>query len=404
MHVRGLATALSIGAAVFMSACGGGGGDPAPTGSGMLRAALVDAPACGYEHVYVTVERLRVHRSAGASEGESGWSEIALAAPRRVDLLTLRNGVVMELGQTELPAGTYQQLRLVLAESGTQPLAHAVVPTGGSEVALDTPSGSQTGLKAQVGITVAAGQTADVLVDFDACKSVVPRGQSGRYTLKPVIRVLPRIQAAGARVVGHVDTRMAGATVSVQSAGVSVASTVPDPMTGRFELFPVPDGSYTLVIAGGSRATGVVTGVPVRADLPTQLNLPTSPILLPEGAPRGLMASVIAAPSLLPATASLRLVQTLTGGPPIDVLGVPLEPNAGARHVQVASASPWVAPFVAGAAAPVFAVDSGTGVTGRYRAEATLTPAGAAALVKSQDVDVSAALPDPLPDLAFAFP
>ena len=47
-------------------------------------------------------------------------------------------------GQTQLPAGKYTQLRLVLAANdATHPFANSVVPSGGSEVALTTPSGQQ---------------------------------------------------------------------------------------------------------------------------------------------------------------------------------------------------------------------------------------------------------------------
>ncbi|MDD2729398.1 MAG: hypothetical protein PHR85_09605 [Malikia sp.] len=42
-------------ATLLLAACGGGGSD---NSSGTLKLALTDAPACGYEHVYVTVESL----------------------------------------------------------------------------------------------------------------------------------------------------------------------------------------------------------------------------------------------------------------------------------------------------------------------------------------------------------
>ena len=49
----------------------------------------------------------------------------------RVNLLDLTNGVLAELGQTELPAGSYTQLRLQLAANGgAAPYANSVVPSG----------------------------------------------------------------------------------------------------------------------------------------------------------------------------------------------------------------------------------------------------------------------------------
>ncbi len=40
-------------------------------------------------------------------------------------------------------------------------------------------------------MTVPAGQVADFAIDFDACKSFVKAGKSGKILLKPVLAVLP---------------------------------------------------------------------------------------------------------------------------------------------------------------------------------------------------------------------
>jgi hypothetical protein len=151
-----------------LAACGGGGGEA--SGSGTLRLALTDAPSCGYDKVNVTVERVRVHQSSTAADTDGGWVDLVQDTPQRVDLLTLTNGLLMELGQTRLTAGTYRQLRLVLADNTVlNPMANSVVPTGGTEVALKTPSAQQSGLKIRVNIDVATDQLADVVLDFDAC-------------------------------------------------------------------------------------------------------------------------------------------------------------------------------------------------------------------------------------------
>ena len=103
-------------AAGLLAACGGGGGEGGGIGgTGTLHVSLTDAPSCGYDHVNVTIDRVRVHQSASAADADSGWSEVVLSPARRVDLLTLSNGVLEDLGQTQLPAGKYTQLRLVLA-------------------------------------------------------------------------------------------------------------------------------------------------------------------------------------------------------------------------------------------------------------------------------------------------
>ena len=137
----------------FLAACGGGGDDgstvtPA-SGTGTLRVALTDAPACGFDHVYVTVERVRVHQTSSANDNDAGWSEIVLNPTQRIDLLGLTNGVLAELGQTPLGAGQYQQVRLVLSPNRGGTPANSVVPTGGIETALDTPSATPKRVEAE---------------------------------------------------------------------------------------------------------------------------------------------------------------------------------------------------------------------------------------------------------------
>jgi Domain of unknown function (DUF4382) len=243
--LRPLAALFALLLALAMAGCGGGnGGGISGTGrDGTLRLAITDAPACGYDHVYITVTKIRVHQSATAADGDSGWSDIVPTTTGRIDLLSLSNGVLAELGQTVLPAGKYTQMRLILAANGglgTQP--NAVTPTGGVESALTTPSAQQSGLKLDVNIDIAAGQVADFVLDFDACRSIVKRGNSGEYNLKPVIAVIPRVTDPGLRVVGYVDAgaAAAGASVSVQQAGGTPVKATIAASDGRFVLYPVP--------------------------------------------------------------------------------------------------------------------------------------------------------------------
>ena len=88
----------------------------APAAPAPCTLAITDAPSCGYDAVNVTIEKVRVHQSARRGDSDAGWSEVVLSPAKRIDLLTLTNGVLEELGQTPLPAGTYTQLRLVLAQ------------------------------------------------------------------------------------------------------------------------------------------------------------------------------------------------------------------------------------------------------------------------------------------------
>jgi hypothetical protein len=92
---------------LVLAACGGGGGGGiGGTGSsdmGTLHVVMTDAPACGYDAVNITVDRVRVHQSSSAVDGDTGWSEIVLSPARRIDLLGLTNGVLEDLRQGRLP-------------------------------------------------------------------------------------------------------------------------------------------------------------------------------------------------------------------------------------------------------------------------------------------------------------
>ncbi len=379
--------------ALGLAACGGGGGaETATTGSGTLRLAMTDAPACGFDAVNVTVEKVRVHQSSTAADADGGWSEVVLNPARRVDLLSLTNGVLSELGQVALPAGRYTQLRLVLADnSNASPLANAVKPTGAAETALTTPSAQQSGLKTSVQIDVAPNQLADFVLDFDACKSIVSAGNSGKYLLKPVITVIPRLVSG---VSGRVDAAlpMGSTMVSLQDGGVTVRATAPD-AAGNFLLQPVPVGTYTFVLTAPGRSTLVMRGVPVNAGSVSTLGTSTL-VLAPAVSPVGVLAGTVTT-AAGPADAMVRSLQTLTGGPVIELLARPVDSQTGNFRHELPSAAPQVANWSGAAGAPVFAADAGA--AGQYSLQAVagtaLKSAGPLALVPGATVSTSFVFP-----------
>lgn len=334
-------------ATLLLAACGGGGSDAS---SGTLRLALTDAPACGYDHVYVTVDSVKVHQSASAGENDPGWYPITLPSlPKRIDLLELRNGLLEELGQTALPVGRYTQMRLVLSPNSTSlPYANAVTPTGGAQAALTTPSAQQSGLKLNVDIEIEPGKLADFVLDFDACKSVVSAGNSGKFNLKPVISVLPRF-IDGMAVDGYVANSSPYTSVSLQLNGVVVRSTVPDPLRqGYFALpyLPISSANYDLVIADPGRGTRVVSAVPVTPMAITHVSAANQAIQLSNSNAQNLVAG-----NAIP-DATISVHQSLGTDREIELASRTVDSVNGSSSftlatdpVQVATYSPTLAPL-----------------------------------------------------------
>jgi len=80
-------------------ACGTSGGD----GTGQLSLSLTDKSSLEYTEVWVTIKDIYVHAD---TDPEDSWTKI-LDVNRTVDLLTLADGVRLELGMVDLPAGHY---------------------------------------------------------------------------------------------------------------------------------------------------------------------------------------------------------------------------------------------------------------------------------------------------------
>jgi len=354
--------------AAGLAACGGGGGGDSSPQQGTLKLAMTDAPACGYDHVYVTVTKIRVHQSATAGTTDSGWSELTIPA-QRIDLLGLTNGVLQELGSLPLPAGNYQQIRLVLADNpsnptSANPLANALVLSGSTnEIALTTPSGQQSGFKLKANFNVTGGQVADMVLDFDACKSIVKAGNSGNYNLKPVVAVIKRLTTA---IVGYVDPAQASSiVVSTRDPDNNLRATVPNATTGKFVLAYLPENTnYTVVVAGQNLTTAAVTGVPVSiAAGTTTLNASTAPIPLPASA-SATVAGKVTNTSNTPLTdADVNAQQVLSAGQRLDVAWTLVDPANANYSLTLPLGAPNKAPYVASGPL-IFTAD--TAAAGKY--------------------------------------
>lgn len=387
---------LALAAGVAVVACGGGGdsgtapttGGTNPAVSGTLRLALTDAPRCrvgneDLEHVFVTVERVRVHESSADDPPASGWRDVEVLDPvtrqpgRKIDLLELTNGRLEELGTLPLPAGTYTQARLVLRPNpGSGNLANSLVLVGGTnEIALRTPSAAQSGLKLIHPFTVQPNTLVDLVIDFDACRSIVRLGRgNGGYLLKPVLSAHQRIVAA---ISGFVDPAIANVMVSAQKDGVVVRSTVPD-ADGQFILaFLDPAGGpYDVVVTAPTRGTSVVGGVLVdTTNSIVSLSTADQRIPLPPAATptASRTASGTLGPEAARGTGVVRAMQAVGAAvPAVEIATDNVDGTTGEYSMTLPVAAPLFAPFAT--TLPLsFAVPGSPPADFSYKLEATAT-------------------------------
>src|SRR5579862_9661665 len=352
--LAGLAGFVVFGVGIV--SCGGGtntiGGG---SGTGSITVNLSDPPSCAspngnFEHVYVTISSVQANISATAGDNSSGWQELAPqlnSAPKQIDLFSLGSNACLlaTLGNASLPAGTYQQIRLLLVPNsgatGAVPSPNAcsnqgfncVVLQDGSVHELQLSSQANTGLKIPPGqieggpITVKAGQDVDLNIDFNACASIIQQG-NGQFRLKPVLTA-EQVGTNSTGISGQVvdSTKMmpiVGGTVLValeqQDAShtdVIFEESAAD-STGNFNFCPLPTGATFDVVVVAINGAAVAYDATVAVGVPGGTNLGAIPLTAEAGGPTTFQGFVTATTGSAAATVdvSVSALQTfsLPGG------------------------------------------------------------------------------------------
>jgi hypothetical protein len=190
---------------------------------------LTDAPG-PYDAVYIDLIGVEV-------TGNGGQTVALNVVPDIYNLLDFTNGAKVLIATDTLETANVEQIRLILGPNNTVVVDNVSYP-------LSTPSAEQSGLKLQVHQVLQNGILYNVLLDFDANKSIVVEG-NGSYKLKPVIRTIET--AISGIIKGKVSPAGTLAVVNATSStGLSYTTNVN--INGDFQLLGLPPESYTVTI------------------------------------------------------------------------------------------------------------------------------------------------------------
>jgi len=313
-----LAAAAIFGIAGILVSCSGGSSNMV-SGMGTVNVSMSDPPSCmppngQFTHVYVTVRSVQAHISTTADDNSSGWQELApqlASAPMQIDLFSKPQTtcILAQLGSASIPAGSYQQIRLLLVSNTTAasagPSTNACAGNGFNCVVLEDTtihelllsSQANTGLKIPPGqivggpLQVTAGQSVDLNIDFNACASIVPQG-NGQFRLKPTLTA-GQVSANNTGISGKVVDSLTNVAIAgnVQvaieqpgSGGVDriVMQAVAD-SNGNFNFCPLPTGTFDIVVVAIGPANVPYNATTV-LNVPNGTNLGAIPLIAEIGA------------------------------------------------------------------------------------------------------------------------
>lgn len=216
-------------------------GSSSSSATGTLKVGITDKQSDSFANVVVAIREIRLVPSGmeGAPDNDPRLPLlVSYATPHPVDVLKLRFAQEL-LGTVVIPAGNYNQVRLILADN-TGPASNALnyvtlITAPAVKIPIKTPSGQQSGLKVVGRFEVKPGVINAILLDFDPNTAIVNTGNSTNhdYILKPT----------GIRIVQTSDY-----LASFNALTGTVASTFKDWSSATLSV--VPQGSSTPIAAG----------------------------------------------------------------------------------------------------------------------------------------------------------
>jgi hypothetical protein len=255
-----IATLLIVPALIFSSCDDDNASELDGTGTARLEATDAAVDADNITGVFLSVDEAQFIANGQVR------NSITFDSPEEFNLMDFQNGSTHFLGEAELQAGAYEEVRLILTSSNQAYVEFA----DQTKSQINVPSGSTSGYKIKGDFEVLADGTTELVADVDLRKALVKRG-NGEYNLRPTARLITK--ATVGKIEGNVNDE------SVQNADKVVVfaylegsfneSEMSEPADGeaRFEnavnsatvdafgnftLAFMPEGDYELIVANYS--------------------------------------------------------------------------------------------------------------------------------------------------------
>lgn len=231
----------------LLAACGGGGGGGGNAGPGSLEVLATDSPFA-HEIVESADIWVREVRIRGGGEFTTLYDGPAV----QLDLANLRNGLVRQLVQADLPAGSYDELRLTVERSRLELVDGDVFDSDLGSMNLTSTATAGLQLEIDPPLQISSGVARTLLLDFDLTKTfhAVPGADplnASSYNLMPHVWVSVMSETGELRGVVREDDGSGGL---VGVADVTVYLLAPgelDPQNALRSTATEVDGSYALI-------------------------------------------------------------------------------------------------------------------------------------------------------------
>lgn len=228
----------------------GGASETGNTAKGKIKIETFDSPpTVNMDHLFLHIIETQ------ANHLDSGW--ISLSNPDTViDYLSLTNGNIAVVTDTLATVGKYNMIRFLLGDSNS-------VVVDGISHSLKTKGNGKKQIKVHVDFEIAAGNTATVMMDLDASRSVTAKSKKFNFT--PVAKAFPKSRSASisGKVFNSEIKPMPG--ILITAAGTKDTTSTYSDKGGQYTLL-VEEGLHTLFVTHASlRADTIYSDIPIAA-------------------------------------------------------------------------------------------------------------------------------------------